>query len=219
MKKELLGKTAEELHRMNFEAYGELEFPAILPTKDVERVDFIGFGERRKNLENYGCHFFIDDYRFQRVWNTPEKYLDELKQYKYVLAPDFSLYVDYPKALCVFNNYRKHWCARYWQEHGMTVIPVVNWIYEDSYTWCFDGDPINSVVAVSSKGVNNAKDMIKMFREGYAQMEKCLNPSKVLWFGKYCLEEPRENIVFCKTTFEDRIMKLRKYHNRNVTRK
>ncbi|WP_417041152.1 DUF4417 domain-containing protein [Ellagibacter isourolithinifaciens] len=43
-----------------------------------------------------GCHFFIDDYQFERLWQRPERYLDVLRGYDCVLTPDFSLYMDMP---------------------------------------------------------------------------------------------------------------------------
>lgn len=37
-------------------------------------------------------HFYEDDYRFRRLWNAPERYLDRLRQFAGVISPDFSLY-------------------------------------------------------------------------------------------------------------------------------
>lgn len=53
-----------------------------------------------------GCHFFIDDYQFERVWQRPEHYLDVLRGYDCVLAPDFSLYMDMPDPMQEWNRYR-----------------------------------------------------------------------------------------------------------------
>ncbi len=200
-----------------FEGEGKMDIQIIYPTKaaKVKKCVFAGFGENVDDERKYGCHFFQDDYRFQRVWNSPLRYLCALRKYKTVLAPDFSLFVDYPKALAVYNHYRKHWCARDWQANGIQVSPVINWMYEDSFEWCFDGEPHEAVVAVSSKGVNQSAEMIEMFRKGYEEMERRLNPEKVLWFGNFCLEEKRDNIIMCKTTFEERIKMLRENHNKN----
>ena len=200
-----------------FEGDGNFDIPKILPLYNVQDCKkWYGLREVPKTYDTHNCglHFFLDDYRFQCVWNNPINYLDILHRYRYVLAPDFSMFVDYPKALCMYNHYRKHWCARYWQENGIDVIPVINWMYDDSFEWCFDGEPCNAIVAVSSKGVCNSKAMIDMFRTGYAEMERKLQPTKVLWFGKYCLEEPRGNVMMIKTTFDDRIAMLRREHSK-----
>lgn len=207
-----------------FDGDGEFDIPKIEPFGSGEMLDvpaFVGFGEKCDSPNEYGCHFFLDDYRFQRVWNSPIRYIEILRRYKYVLSPDFSMFTDYPKALSLYNHYRKHWCARFWQENGIDVIPVVNWIYEDSYSWCFDGEPHESIVAVSTTGINNNKAMIEMFANGYEAMEKALNPKQVLWFGKYVFDKPKPNVTFAITTFEDRITMLRQKHGkekRNGTR-
>lgn len=54
-----------------------------------------------------GCvHFFLDDYRFETVWNRPFKALEALRPYRTLLTPDFSLYRDWPLTLQLWNTYR-----------------------------------------------------------------------------------------------------------------
>lgn len=62
-----------------------------------------------------GYIFFVDDYQFIRLWNDPDRYMPMLQQFRYVLTPDFSLYTDFPKALQIWNHYRKHWIGAYMQ--------------------------------------------------------------------------------------------------------
>ena len=200
---------------MHGNGVGQFDTPEISgQVETYEPCVFLGYNEKAPASGDYGCHFFLDDYQFQRVWNNPLVHLPKLTMYKYVLAPDFSLFVDWPRALSVYNHYRKHWCARFWQENGITVIPVVRWMYRDSWEWCFDGEPVNAIIAVSSKGINNDTKMNGMFRDGYEEMERRLKPRQVLWFGKYCLEEERGNVTFCKTGFDERIKLLRRDHAR-----
>lgn len=73
------------------------------------------------------CHFFIDDYRFERVWNQPERYIDTLRKYDGVLSPDFSMYTDMPLPMQAWNSYRSKALAKYWQGEGITVIPTLCW--------------------------------------------------------------------------------------------
>lgn len=195
-----------------FEGAGPYDFPIINPYRgEIEDVPWTRIRELKRSQDpsNYGLHFFLDDYQFQVVWNNPTQYLDMLRKYKYVLAPDFSMFTDYPRALNIYNNYRKHWCCRYWQENGIHVIPVVNWVYPDSYEWCFDGDPEEAVVAVSSTGINRSTEIVKLFVDGYNEMERRLHPTKVLYFGRYLLPEMRDNVIMCHTLYERRIHMLR----------
>ena len=104
------------------------------------------------------------------------------------MTPDFSMFADYPKAVQVYNHWRKHQLGAYWQRVGMTVIPSVGWIGRDSYSWCFDGEPVGGTVAVSSVGTQKSKDARRLFLDGYNEMLARLTPSKIIFFG----DVPRE---------------------------
>lgn len=165
---------------------GELEIPIIKPTYDIPECECIGFNYAMscKNPENAGVHFFLDDYQFARVWNFPDKYTPALSKFRYLCAPDFSTYSDMPKILQMYNHYRKHWLAAYWQKLGLTVIPSISWSTPDSFAWCFDGEPEGGIVAVGTAGTQRSKETRAAFLEGYNTMLERLNPCKVLVFGK-----------------------------------
>ena len=99
-------------------------------------------------------------------------------------AFDFSTYTDMPLAMQIYNHYRKHWLAAYWQLHGMTVYPTISWSDERSYDWCLDGEPVGGIVAVSSVGTQQSKESKRLFLRGYEEMMKRLNPSWVIFYGK-----------------------------------
>ena len=89
-----------------YETDGPFEMPVIKKTLHIPN-ELIGFNEAisSKHYQS-GIHMFIDDYQFERIWNTPERYVNVLKQYDCVLTPDFSLYMDMPRAMKVWNIYR-----------------------------------------------------------------------------------------------------------------
>ena len=125
----------------SFEGTGEYRIPRILPVTELYIKDWIGFNyvaTTKKQRELTGVHFYIWDYQFERVWNQPLRYAKVLKEFGVVLTPDFSTYLDFPKAIQIFNHYRKHWCGAYWQSLGVNVIPTIGWGDHDSYDWCFD---------------------------------------------------------------------------------
>ena len=174
---------------MLFDGIGQYEIPEIEPTQ-FENAEFIGFNYAKsaKNPESKAVHFFLDDYQFTRVWTAPDRYADMLQRFKYVLTPDFSLYTDFPKALQIYNHYRKHWLGAYWQMHGINVIPTIGWSDKESFNWCFDGEPVHGVVAVSSVGTQNSKEKREKFLEGYLEMMKRLRPTQIIFYGNV----PRE---------------------------
>ncbi len=129
-------------------------------------------------------HFFLDDYRFETVWARPRRALEHLSKYQILLTPDFSLYSDWPLVMQQWNVYRSRWCGRYWQELGYAVIPTVSWSTPDSFAFCFNGLPQNSVVAVSAMGVNLGEAVQRRrFTAGFQEMITRLTPTMVLTYG------------------------------------
>ena len=133
---------------------------------------------------NAFAHFFIDDYRFERLWNQPEKYVDVLKKYAGVLSPDFSLYTDMPLPIQQYNSYRSKALALYWQRCGIDVIPTLCWSDERSYDFAFRGIPERSTVAVSTVGVVRSKQAVQLFKQGLFEAIRMLNPQCIVWYGK-----------------------------------
>ncbi len=130
-------------------------------------------------------HFFLDDYRFETVWARPLRALEHLSKYRILLTPDFSLYADWPLVMQQWNVYRSRWCGRYWQELGYQVIPTVSWSIPESFTFCFEGLPRNSLVAVSALGVNVGEPAQReRFMDGFHEMVERVAPSEVLAFGR-----------------------------------
>lgn len=171
------------LHKIRFISTVE-GYPIIKaePYKEIEQwiciKEVLSFkGDKSKT----GVHFFTDDYQFERCYTYPKKWADELKQFGAVVTPDFSMYTDFALPIQKYNKYRNHWLGALWQHLDMTVYPTALWSDEKSFNWCFDGMPVNSVVAVSNVGCSKLYQ--KEFRKGYDQMMRKLKPKKILLFG------------------------------------
>ena len=175
----------ENLNRARYQGAGRYGIPELFPERIHSAGPTIGFNYAKtcKNPAETGVHFFLDDYQFQRLWTNPDAYIELLQRFKFVFTPDFSMYTDWPKAVQVFNAYRNHWLGAYWQENGIRVIPTVVWSDEESLQWCFDGDPVGGAVAVSSVGTQMHEESRKLFRLGYDEMLKRLQPSAVYFYG------------------------------------
>lgn len=99
----------ENAEKAIFDGVGEFDIPVIEP-ENYHSVDWIGFNQVKttQKRKGKGVHFFLDDYQFNRVWQYPNRYIDSLKQFDFVMSPDFSTYTDFPKALQIYNHFRKH---------------------------------------------------------------------------------------------------------------
>ncbi len=144
----------------------------------------IGFNYAKTSTDTEaGIHFYIDDYQFERLWAYPEKYLDILIPYECILSPDFSLYMDMPRSMKVWNTYRSRFIGAYYQQHGIKVIPTISWAEAETYDFCFSGIPEGSIVSVSTVGVREDKAALAIWRADMDAMIKRIKPSHILVYG------------------------------------
>ena len=192
-------KRWENIERADFLGVGEYDIPTIEPVEFSGNTKFIPFNYAAscKKREDKSIHFFVDDYQFTRLWNDPDRYMPMLREYQYVLTPDFSVYTDFPKVLQIYNHYRKHWIGAYMQMHGINVIPTIAWSTPDSYEWCFDGEPTHGTVAISSVGTQKDKIAKELFLKGYKEMIRRLEPESIIFYGNVP-EECKGNIIRVK---------------------
>lgn len=184
-----------------FDGVGEYDIPKMYPIHidDLEDIPLQGFNYalKEQHPENIGVHFFLHDYQFERVWRYPDRYTDCLSKFAFVLSPDFSPYANIPKALKIFNIYRKMWCGRYWQEHGMKVIPTVTWGNDEDLEWCLDGIPKHSTIAISTMGEGRWANFSAL-KDNWDYILWKLKPETILLYGKDLSKELSGNIVFKK---------------------
>ena len=178
-------RSYENLERRIFDGVGAYGIPQLVPIDYEGGCEFVGFNNAAscKARGDKGVHFFIDDYQFNRLWTNIDRYVPMLQQFRYVMTPDFSTYTDFPKAIQIYNHYRKHWVGAYLQEAGIRVIPTISWSTPDSFEWCFAGEPAGGTVAVSSVGCMNGQEKKALFRAGYAEMMNRLHPEKIIFYG------------------------------------
>lgn len=130
-----------------------------------------------------GIHFYVDDYQFERVWNDPGQYCERLAAFDFVLTPDFSLYLDMPMAMKVWNTYRSRLIGQILQDMGVNVIPTLSWAEDGTFQFCFDGIEPGGVVSVSTIGVKRDEAATGIWKVGMDEALKRLTPSTVLVYG------------------------------------
>lgn len=195
--------TLDNFLKYQFDGAGKYMIPAIFGTQKLSKdLKWVSYREKCRDPANYGLHFFIDDYRFDNLWRQPDRYIEHLQRYAVVLQPDFSMYTDMPKAMQIFNHYKKQWLAAYWQVCGIEVIPTISWSDQESFEFCFDGVPQNSIVAVSSVGCMKNTESKRNFINGYNVMMEKLRPHKVLFYGIPHTES--KEIIKMGNTFTDK---------------
>ncbi|MDP4119723.1 MAG: DUF4417 domain-containing protein [Bacillota bacterium] len=198
-------RTSPFLLRNQFIGDGKLKIP-IVPKFQEREDDFtdlklIGFDKSKLEGNSYldrMVHFFLYDYKFERVWKNPDLDLEKLKRYRAVLTPDFSMYTEMAPVLQIYNTFRNRWCGAYYASEGIRVIPTVSWGNEDSFDFCFEGIEKGSTVAVSTYMVSeheNHKDQKDFFLKGYSEMLRRIEPERIICYNEP-FPEMQGNLVF-----------------------
>lgn len=162
---------------------GFYQMPIIEPEEYIPS-GLMGFNYAL-NSEDYskGIHFYVDDYQFERIWNDPHKYIDVLREFDCVLTPDFSLYMDMPMSMKIWNVFRSRLIGQMMQDAGLTVIPTVSWAEDATFDFCFDGLPEGGVMSISTVGVKQDKNAFEIWKAGTAELIKRKKPSALLVYG------------------------------------
>ncbi len=164
---------------------GYYQFP-ILKACHVVPDDLIGFNYVKSwkgNSYSLGVHFFLDDYQFERMWNRLSENVKRLKKFSCVLTPDFSLYLDMPMAMKIWNVYRSRLIGQIMQDAGLNVIPTLQWAEVETLNFCFDGIEQGGVVAVSTVGVMKNLESQDTWRAGMDTAMEKIRPECVLCYG------------------------------------
>lgn len=92
---------------------------------DHLEAPFMGWGTKaRKNRMTGTYHFYVDDSRFEQVWRNP---IDIANSACYgIVEPNFSVYTDMPKAVALWQMFRKRWISRWLQSIGIRIFVDLN---------------------------------------------------------------------------------------------
>ena len=182
--------------RNNYAGQGKWNIPLVkkqeINTTDISMIacSDTKTNDKVENTQN-GVHFFVDDYRFNGIYNAPERSLRRYAQYAFLLTPDFSTYADMDMWRQLESVAKNRWCGAYWQSKGLTVIPTISWSTPRSFDFCFDGVEKNATVAIGMIGCKGNKTG---FMRGYHAMLDKLVPAAIICFGTP-FEEMSGNII------------------------
>jgi hypothetical protein len=144
----------------------------------------------RENVEGGVLCFYLEDESFDSIWNNIPATVEKLYRTKWggVVTPDFSVWADDPLAVQIWNVYRARWCARYWQDAGIKVLPNVSWADKRSFDFAFEGIPKNApVVICQCRSLGKTKTDKEFGRKrwitGFTAAMKALEPQNVLIYG------------------------------------
>lgn len=143
--------------------------------------------------------FYMDDYKFDGVrgiWNNSSYALKVLRHFAGVITPDFSTYQDFPEPLKLYNTYRMRAFGYWLGKNGIAVINNVRWGTRETWGYCWDGIPDNSIVAIGTVGGSPHKLIDrKRFEEGLERLVPERHPHTIIVYGSAnypCFDKLRE---------------------------
>ena len=181
----------------------EFGFP-ILPAVNVSPTDTIDFRESlSRTLSNYAnksVNFYLHDEKFESVWNSPDRYIDHFRAFDCILGLDYSIDTQMPLVMQMWNKYRNHALDYYFSHSGIRVIPNINILPEQCWPWCWQGLPEQSTLCCSTNGRVKSKAARLEFCRCFAEMERQLNPFRVILVGHEIPElQPQSEIIYLKS--------------------
>mgnify|MGYP000471792446 FL=1 len=199
----------DNLHLKKFVNFADGYEMPTLKACNIIPTSLVSFNAALTAKDHNQCvHFFIDDYQFERIWNLPDRYVECLRQFQCVIAPDFSQYTDMPYPQRMWNNYRGKFIGAWLQSQGVTVIPNVTWSLPDSYEYCFDGIPQQSVIAINSTGAARYGLTRFLWLKGYREALSRLRPLAVIRYGTMIPGEDTSVSIYFNN---ERVLNLRSY--------
>ena len=144
-----------------------------------------------RKYNSYFCNAFvcwyIDDYKFdgpRGIWHDSTHALKVLRHFAGAITPDFSTYQDFPEPLKIYNTYRMRAFGYWLGKNGIPVINNVRWGTPESWHYCFDGIPENSIVCIGTVGGSPRKLIDrKRFEEGLEELIRVRIPHTILVIG------------------------------------
>ena len=178
---------AEVAWRSSFETVGRWGIPLVRRQDLVDGdIGLISYSDTRvHDVEANTCkgvHFFIDDPRFEGIYENPGKSLAKLSQYRFLLTPDNSAYADMEPWMQLGSVAKSRWVGAWWQSQGLTVYPTLSWGTAQSFEFCFKGFERGGTVAIATYACRRAKSL---YLPGYYEMMRQLDPEHII-----CLGEP-----------------------------
>lgn len=175
-----------EIYAEGADRVGKYGFPQLRQEKWIPtQTKSFNYMLSLENPSEWWIHCFCDDYQFERLWKNLDFYLPYILKLKGFISTDFSLYRNYSDDWLIWNCYRNRVIAYAVQTAGGIVIPTAGFGPERTWSWCYDGLPHNSSVAITTNGTLDDPEARRLFVGGVDAMVHTIHPSAIIVCGKY----------------------------------
>lgn len=131
--------------------------------------------------------FYENDYKFdgpRGIWHNYKFALKVLRHFAGAITPDFSTYQDFPDPLKRYNTYRMRMLGFWLGVNGVAVINNVRWGTEETWCYCYDGLPDNSMLCIGTVGGSPRRIADRArFEEGLYELVRRKRPHTIIVYG------------------------------------
>ena len=143
-------------------------------------------GDKDFFSDSFVC-FYLDDYKFdgpRGIWHDSRFALKILRHFAGAITPDFSTYQDFPEPVKVYNTYRMRAFGYWLGKNGIDIVNNVRWGTPESWHYCWDGIPEDSIVCIGTVGGSPKKLADRRrFEDGLEELVRVLRPHTILVYG------------------------------------
>lgn len=137
--------------------------------------------------EDAFVNWYIDDYKFdgvRGVWHDYNFALKVLRHFAGAITIDYSTNQDFPQAIKIYATYRMRAFGYWLGQQGIEVINNVRWGTNETFDYCFEGIPKDSIIAIGTVGGGPRKLADReRFETGLYKMVEELSPHTILIYG------------------------------------
>ena len=190
----------------------EYDIPVLRMDRQPESgllLPFAGWGtdtRAKKGIDTY--HFYVDDYRFEKIWKDPTIVLNS--GCSDLVEPNLSLFDTTPVAYGLQQIYKKRWISRYLQECGVRVYADLN-VAKKFYKYNRMGIP-DGYNAFATRGYTDRQEYLKMEIQIAREISGFDKPNMIVYGGGEKIKElcMQNNVLYVEQFMNNKDIKRKK---------
>ena len=186
---------ADKLKNANFNT-GFYQIPEIHDV-EIEKPKGLVLWSKRNECEekpNYGLIFYEYDCKFDDkdgIYNIlkygtneeVQQLINELKQFAFVVCPDYSVYGNFPNYKQIDAMARSREVGYILSTYGIKVIINYRATYEWSYELALTGIPFNGVISIGTLGCLADKESKLLLKNSVQALVEYISPRIIIVYG------------------------------------
>jgi hypothetical protein len=192
-----------------FPSDNDYGIPLLDITKQGDYIDIpvLLWGSKKRSQQTGTMLFYTEDYRFEALWKKPDNLLKSPPVNMGEI--NFSIYKDFPRALALYQIYRKRWLSRYYQTRGIRIFVDLN-VNQSFYNLNLMGVP-RGWQSYCTRGYSDRLEQLEIEIE-IAEKHASPNSILLLVYGggvsvrSFCKEKAYKNILWIQDYINDKFI-------------